>query len=107
VREWTATPENLVAEAFDFPSQCKRHPELLCPSASRASSAAPASASLGAAVLPTSHWIAGARPNGPADWTAKDICPDSGGEDVGFRCALDIEAAHSRIDDGQYGIVER
>jgi serine/threonine protein kinase len=105
-REWTATPEDLVAEGYDFPSQCKRYPERLCPPPV-SGSPAPASASLGAPVLATSHWIVGPRAGGSADWTAAEACADApGADDLGFRCALDVETAHSRLDEGQYRIVE-
>jgi len=106
-REWTATPEDLVAEAYDFPSQCKRFPALLCPPPAASGSPASASASRGAPLLATSHWIVGPRAGGSPDWTAAEACADApGADDLGFRCALDLEAAHSRLDEGQYVIVE-
>jgi len=104
-REWTATPEDLVAEALDFPSQCRRYPERLC--SPESSNPTPASAPMETPVLASAHWIAGPRPAGAADWTAKEACPDApGGEDVGFRCALDRETAHVLLDRGEYLIVE-
>jgi hypothetical protein len=106
-REWTATPEDLVAEALDFPSQCKRFPELLCPPPASSANAAPASAGRQPAALATSHWVVGQWPGGPQDWTARETCADAPApDDVGFRCALDRESAHSLLDGGQYRLVE-
>ena len=83
--------------ALDFPSQCKRHPELLLATGAGAGSAREASATV------FGHWVVGPRPGASADWTAKETMPDAeGSEDVGFRCALDRELAHSRLDRGEY-----
>ncbi len=101
VREWTATPEYLVDETLDFASQCKLHPErLLAPVPG-----APAVAEAGAPRADV-HWVAGTRPGESPSWSARRLCADAGDEDVGFRCALDQESAHSGLDRGNYVEVE-
>ncbi len=103
-REWTATPEDLVAEALDFASQCKRHPERLLAPVPGAPEAAQASSPLEAPAAPgDAHWVVGGGAGASPSWSARSLRP---GEDVGFRCAIDQESAHSWLDRGNYVAAE-
>ena len=108
VREWTATPEDLVAEALDFASQCLRHPERLLAPVPGTPEVALASAPQDTlAPRSVSHWAVGANAGQTPGWSARTLERDSvGGEDVGFRCAIDQESAHSWLDRGNYVVFE-
>lgn len=99
-REWTATPEDLVAEALDFESQCKGHLERLLapvPGAPEVTPGPPVDA----------HWVVGSGPGASPSWSARSLRSDaSSAEDLGFRCAMDQESAHSWLDRGNYVAIE-
>src|SRR6185503_90477 len=76
-REWTATPERLVAEALDFASQCRRYPQRLCAAEESRAEGGLASASAPRAAAPdlaSAHWVAGPGSGGTPDWTARETC---------------------------------
>ncbi|HEX6886212.1 MAG TPA: SUMF1/EgtB/PvdO family nonheme iron enzyme, partial [Planctomycetota bacterium] len=101
VLEWSATPERLVADAFDFASQCRLNPELLLAPEPRATSAA------APRPAPAACWVVGAGPGEPPSFTARSLRAGAQGHpDVGFRCALDRESAYRLLDRGDLVLVE-